>query len=114
MYRPNGEQETYQITIADSFDQRHVTREVLDSVFQASKERFVKTKRILSEKDSVSAVREVLLADFLLEPGLYYLQLVYYCGENVFNTIGAEEAKRSRSRLFQGCVLSNKVPFVVK
>lgn len=114
VYRPDGRQETYQVEIIDHIKKRPMTRERLDSIFRAANERFLKSKRVLLKNETVSVLGEALLADFLLEPGLYYFQLVYYSGENIFNKIGAEEAKRSRSKLFQGCVMSNKVPFVVK
>lgn len=114
VYRPDGKRENYQITIADEFNQRPVTREVLDSVFRVSSERFLKTKRVLSKNDSVSFEKEILLEDFLLEPGEYFLQIVYYSGENVFNLVNAAEVKKSGLKLFQGCTMSNKVRFVVK
>jgi hypothetical protein len=114
VYRPDGRQENYQITIADEFNQRPVTREVLDSVFRVSNERFLKTKMILSKNDRVSFEKEVLLKDFLLEPGEYFLQITYYCGENIFNVVNASDVKKSGAKLFQGCTMSNKVRFVVK
>jgi hypothetical protein len=114
VYKPDGKRENYQVTISDDFDQRPVTREVLDSLFRVSNERFRKTKIILSKNDRVSFEKEILLEDFLLEPGEYFLQLVYYSGENILRIINLQEEKKSGAKVFQGCAMSNKVRFVVK
>ena len=111
LYHSNGAQEMPEYEIVDYWKRKPATKEVLDSTFRAFNNRFLESVRILKKHDTITLIREVPLENFNLKKGLYYLQFVYYCGNKTAEMLDAN--KIDRSKVFQGCALSTKIPFFV-
>lgn len=109
-----GKQEGVRVTIHDEFEQKAVTREVLDSIIKLSDERFIASKQILRKRNKpITFTKEILLDDLELNPGIYSLQLVYYCGEKIRNVRNLR-IMQGEPKLFEGCVFSQKIRFIVR
>jgi len=113
LYHLDGTRERPEFRIFDRKGQRKVTKEILDSALHAVKVRFLQSAMILKKNEERSFVKRVPLHNFNLENGLYYLQMVYYCGNKTAEVLDMNKIERSDPKLFQGCATSIKIPFVV-
>jgi hypothetical protein len=114
IYRADGIQERAEFEMIDRIGQRPVTKQVMDSALLQMKAGFLKSAIILKKREERTFTKQVPLDDnFNLKKGLYYLQLCYYCGRKTADDLDLNEITKSRAKLFQGCVTSEKIPFVV-
>lgn len=114
LYHPDGTEEMAEFEISDSFRQRPVKKEMIDSVLRQMKEDFLKSAMIIKGHEEKSFVKELPLHQYNLEKGLYYLEMLYYCGTNTAEALDLNEVSRSGAKLFQGCATSARIPFVVR
>jgi hypothetical protein len=114
VYRRDGVQENYEITISDRFDRKPATLETIDSIRKVATDHLLKTKMVLLKNERVSFVKELFLDDFKLTPGIYSLRLIYFCGEKIFKIVDPMEISRNGMQIFQGCTMSKKIPLIVK
>jgi ribosomal protein L25 (general stress protein Ctc) len=75
------------------------------------------TATVLLAKETKVFLPTVDLTDFRLEPGTYFLQIIYYSGKKRSLITESEiqlELIKHKSQLFQGCLVSNDVKFIVR
>jgi len=74
---------------------------------------FLKSGIILKRGECKSFIKTVSLNKFMLHKGLYYLRAAYYSGEKTLEILDVNEIEKSKSKLFQGCTFSDKIPLIV-
>lgn len=112
IFDPNGAQKIPEFEIVDYWNQKKVTKADVDSALRVVNTHFLESARILKKHEEITLVRQLLIKDFNLEKGLYHLRVVYYSGNNT--AIMLDSNKIDRSKLFQGCTTSLKIPLVVR
>lgn len=115
IYSLDGKQRIRETQIIDYYGQKRVTKQLLDSALLSVKTNFINSAMVLRKQETKLVLKRVSLKGFLLEPGSYYLQLVYYSGENISDVIDVDEvAKKSKAKLYRGCTFSSKIPLIIK
>ncbi|MBS1559025.1 MAG: hypothetical protein JST69_09910 [Bacteroidetes bacterium] len=113
LYHPDGTQQLAEFEIVDhDIRKNRVTKKMMDSVFRVANKGFLESARILKAHEEITFETEVPLEQFNLQKGLYYFQVVYYCGNKSAEVLDSHEVKRP-APLFQGCATSAKIPFIV-
>ncbi|MFD0998707.1 hypothetical protein ACFQ21_05285 [Ohtaekwangia kribbensis] len=98
------------LTTGGNRKNRRVTKEKLDSALLKTKVDFLKSGMVLKKHESITLEKMVPLEDFNFGPGIYYLQIAYYCGKESLNILNLENRNSPLTNLFQGCATSFKIP----
>ncbi|MBS1680387.1 MAG: hypothetical protein JST48_01630 [Bacteroidetes bacterium] len=114
LYRPDGSQERPESEIRDSWKKKKVTKEAIDSALISVKVDFLSSRLILKKNSYMTFKKRLHLNNFRLEKGLYYLQMVYYSGNNTSMLVNLNEIQKLDAKLFHRCTTSAKIPFIVK
>jgi hypothetical protein len=78
VYYSNGNQKVPEFEIVDYFDQKRITREMLDSAIRASNVSFLKSELLVRGYERKVFNKRISLKYFNLEKGVYYLRKIYY------------------------------------
>jgi hypothetical protein len=114
LYHTDGTQELAEFGIVDHDigKGRIPDKKIVDSILRVGKAQFLSSGKILRRHEEVTLITEIPLNQFNLNKGLYYLQIVYYCGAKSAEVLDSNGVIRP-ANLFQGCAMSSKVPFFV-
>ncbi|NBP70776.1 MAG: hypothetical protein EBR30_29665 [Cytophagia bacterium] len=117
IYDHNMEQIHSRPRIPAEINYKPITEEIIEEVISMEKSKFRNALQVVSAKSSVEIPLTVNLNQFPLEPGSYFMKLVYSSGTYSFNMIGQDQVDDDKSKydsdMFSGCVSSNMIKLVV-
>jgi hypothetical protein len=114
LYDSKGNQLIPELEIFDLENQKKVTREMFDSVMQSSKTRFLESRIVFKGGSELTYRKQMGINNFSLPKGTYYIQLVYYCGQKIFDVLNRKEFTNEELDVFQGCIYSQKIPVIIE
>ena len=109
LYRTTGEQEIPRIEMVDRYDRRKITDYILDSSLLVAKDHFIKSQMLLKSGAEIVFTEQISLEGFYLRKGIYYLQMVYYCGDKISNMVDVKKSNSFGNEIFRGCARSQKI-----
>jgi len=118
IYDHNMKQIDSKPRIPHEINYKPITKEVIGEVISAEKIKFRNALQVVPAKSTVEISLPVNLNQFPLEPGVYFMRLVYSSGTNSFNMISQDQIDNDKSKyeseMFSGCISSNIIKLMVK
>ena len=118
LYDIDGEEVFASLEIKDSFNHKPVTKQDVDSVVRKAGNRFMRDTLVLKKFSSRNFERKIDLHDYGIEKGVYFIRVIFYCGQKITFYINegkiTSDCKSLHAKLYQGCSLSNKIKLIVK
>jgi hypothetical protein len=106
------------VYISEDIRYKPITDEQVQQVIAEEKVRFRNSFQIIKPREPVVFGKKVDLRDFRLVPGTYYMKLLYYEGDNIINLVTeeqmAEDRKKYKAEIFEGCIGSNLIKLIVE
>lgn len=118
IYDHNMEQIHSRPRIPPEINYKPITEEVIEEVISTEKIKFRNALQVVPAESTVELSLPVNLNQFPLEPGVYFMRLVYSSGTNSFNMISQDQVDDDKSKyeseMFSGCISSNIIKLMVK
>lgn len=95
-----------------------MTKERFDSLTNVVTINSLRATVILKTREVINFQQEIDLTEFHLEKGEYFIQLMYFSGKRVLDSINQEQLKNDKAqhnaKVFEGCIISNKINLTIK
>lgn len=117
IYNTKGDQLISSASFGPHSYDSSITKSRLDSTLSKYRLNTSSDTTILRQFDKRTFVKPIDISSFELEKGTYFLQIIMYCGSQIYFSVDKErialDRKRLKADLYQGCTFSNKIKITV-